>query len=137
MTQQLDALLHDWHNRAMPESLPGVLTREVAAILRGRQARIGISQRDLAYAAKISQSQLSKVLRGIKPIDLDLLDRLTSTLGLGMSEVVSEADEMTVKRLRADRFGEAPSDDDKSTTLAAAASDADIDAEVEAQQDEP
>lgn len=68
------------------------LTQEVAAIIRGEIARGGIyKQKDLAEIIGVSQAQFSKMLRGLKPIDLSVLDHLCFALGLKIHEVIHEA----------------------------------------------
>lgn len=74
------------------------LGREVAAILRGQLARAGRTQTQLATAASISQSQISKLLRGERPIDVDQLDRMCAALGLSIERVIEEADTQTEGR---------------------------------------
>lgn len=54
----------------------------VSAKLRARRAELQIRQADLAAAAGISQSQLSKVLRGERSVDLEVFVRLCRALDL-------------------------------------------------------
>ncbi len=72
---------------------PSVLTQTVAGIIRGRMARFGIGQAELAAAINVSQSQLSKMVRGIRPIDIDQLDGMAVALGLDAWSVLREAEE--------------------------------------------
>ncbi|MBN8883577.1 DNA-binding Xre family transcriptional regulator [Salana multivorans] len=129
-------------------TLPGVITRNVAAVLRARVARVQATQTELAAVSGVSQSQLSKILRGTRAIDLDVLDRLCWTLGLDVADVLAEAE-----RDAADLRGRGYPDpifyrdggrtifggrsmSEGGGTLMAARED-DDDAESEAQQDEP
>lgn len=54
----------------------------VAGILRAESARNMIGQVQLAEVAGMSQSQMSKVLRGVRPITIGALDRVARELGL-------------------------------------------------------
>ena len=84
---------------ARAKEAPGPLTQEVAAILRAELGRLGRSQDELARAVDISQSQLSKMLRAERHIDLDQLDRLCHALHLDLARVVHEASRLTEIRL--------------------------------------
>lgn len=59
---------------------PGDISGRVAAEVRSRLARYGMTQTDLADALRLSQSQLSKRLRGVIPITLPELAAI-ATLG--------------------------------------------------------
>lgn len=76
----------------MTNSELGELASEVANILRGMVARYSVSQTELAYSTGVSQSQLSKMLRGVRPIDVDTLDAIAHSLGSSASEVVLAAE---------------------------------------------
>lgn len=80
------------------KSPTSALTREVAGLLRARLAHKNISQVALAATTGISTSQLSKMLRGVKPIDLDQLDEICWALGLEVRDIVQSADEATDSR---------------------------------------
>lgn len=77
---------------------PSDLTQEVAAILRGRMSRLGLAQGEVAARMGVSQSQLSKMLRGERHIDLDQFDQLCWLTECGMVDVLREADEGTNAR---------------------------------------
>lgn len=79
----------------MANSELGELAVEVANILRGMVARYGLSQMELAEAVGISQSQLSKMLRGVRPMDIDTLDGLAVAMDSSSAEILAEA-ELTV-----------------------------------------
>jgi transcriptional regulator with XRE-family HTH domain len=70
---------------------PGPLTVAVAAILNRAFLQAGISQKKLGAAVGISQSQMSKHLRGERVLDVDQLDAICFALGLSITAVVSEA----------------------------------------------
>lgn len=73
------------------------LTRLIASRIRGLMAQHGVKQADLAASINVSQSQLSKMLRGVRPIDLDQLDGMCLALGQQMSVIVAEAEEILAK----------------------------------------
>ena len=70
---------------------PGLLSQEVAAVLRGQLARKKLTQQELATATGISTSQLSMILNGTKHADLEQLDRMCYAVGLKLADVVKEA----------------------------------------------
>jgi len=72
-------------------STVGPLTKEVAAIIRGRMARFNVNQTELAESVGISQSQLSKMVRGTRPIDIDQLESICDALGMGIEDAIEEA----------------------------------------------
>ena len=69
------------------------LTRHVAGQVRALMARYGVSQSQMAESVGISQSQLSKMVRGVKPITIDQLDAMCRSLGVDSWEVLREAEE--------------------------------------------
>lgn len=79
----------------MTNYVPTRLAYEIAGILRGRAARYDVTQADLAHATGISQSQISKMLRGKRPMDIDTMDRVAFALGLDAAKLVEEAFEAT------------------------------------------
>ncbi len=72
-------------------SEPGPLTIAVAAILNRAFQQTGVSQRHLGAAVGISQSQMSKYLRGERVLDVDQLDALCFALHLDITTVVRDA----------------------------------------------
>ena len=70
---------------------PSYITKRIASRLRGRFSEGGVTQIELAAATGISQSQLSKLLRGVRVFDVDQLDAVCQALGLEMGEVVAQA----------------------------------------------
>lgn len=67
------------------------LTPRVADILSARVRELVISQKAIAEGSGISQSQVSKLLRGVRVINVDQLDALCSVLGLSIVDVVRQA----------------------------------------------
>jgi len=79
---------------------PSAVTREIAAIFDRELQRAGRTQSDLAEAVGVSQSQLSKIFRGHKAIDMDLLYLISADLRLRALDVIAEAQEVTATRER-------------------------------------
>ena len=67
------------------------MTREIAGILKGRMARFSVGQAEMAKYVGVDQSQLSKMIRGIKPINIDQLEVMCIVLGIDFDEVIDEA----------------------------------------------
>lgn len=80
------------------ESMPQSFVRQVAAQLRARAAQGQVSQVQLAEATGISQSQVSKILRGVRIPDLEQTFRLCYVLGLEVNAVISEAYRYVMER---------------------------------------
>jgi len=72
------------------------LTRQTASILRGLIARYGVTQTQMAEAVGVSQSQLSKMIRGTRPIDLDQLTAMCEALDASPSKVLAEAEDFLI-----------------------------------------
>lgn len=68
------------------------LTRHVASRLRGLMAQHRVTQAELADSVGVSQSQLSKMVRGVRPIDLDQLDGMCIALGVDTGDLIKEAE---------------------------------------------
>ncbi len=77
------------------------LTRHVAGQLRALMARYGVSQSQMAESVGVSQSQLSKMVRGVKPITIDQLDAMCWSLGVDSWEILREAEEFLASHDRA------------------------------------
>lgn len=77
---------------------PGPLTKEIAGIIKGRMARYNVSQSEMAAQVGVDQSQLSKMIRGLRAINLDQLEIMCHVLGVEVHDVVEEAD-VTVTNL--------------------------------------
>ena len=70
---------------------PGPLTVAVAAILKRSFHQTDVTQETLGAAVGVSQSQMSKYLRGERVLDIDQLDAFCFALGLNIVDVVREA----------------------------------------------
>jgi len=69
----------------------GALTKEVAALFRARMAQAQVKQSEIADAVGVSQSQLSKILRGQRQMTIDVYFNLCAVLGLDPSRVMNQA----------------------------------------------
>lgn len=74
------------------EYVPTQLTTEVAAVLRGILGREQIRQSTVAEVTGISQSHISKLLRGLKRIDIDALDNIARLIGVEASAIIATAE---------------------------------------------
>ncbi|TFC92024.1 MULTISPECIES: helix-turn-helix transcriptional regulator [Cryobacterium] len=80
---------------------PGPLSVAVAEILRREFNRSDfVSQKALGAAVGISQSQMSKHLRGERVLDVDQLDALCDALNLQIVDVVRSAQAAARRRRR-------------------------------------
>lgn len=70
----------------------GPLTRAVAPIISSSFLATGLSQREFGNRVGISQSQLSRYLRGELSPTIDDLDAICNGLGLSIVEVLDAAD---------------------------------------------
>lgn len=61
----------------------------------------GITQAQLGEAADVSQSQLSKILRGERQMSIDQLAAMCRVLGLGFLDVAREAERVAIARAEA------------------------------------
>lgn len=87
--------------------MPRELGMEVAALLREGVARREVTQAQVAEKAGISTSQVSKYLRGVRPITTDELDLLCEAIGISFERLVVEAAYRTRGRHRGwEREGE-------------------------------
>lgn len=71
----------------------GDFGKAIARQLSARRAHQGLTQADLADATGISQSQLSKQLRGIRAINIDELDAICRALDIEMAAVIELAED--------------------------------------------
>lgn len=62
----------------------------MAQIMKGRMAFHGVKQAETAEAIGISQSQLSKILRADRPIDLETFEALCTFLGDDAAALVAQ-----------------------------------------------
>jgi len=94
-------------NDGMPgaaSKTPGPFVKEVAAVLREKVAREGLSHQQLAEVLDVSRGQLSKILAGNKQIELEQLDEICWALGLNFRDVVVNADKATSFRHTSDEW---------------------------------
>lgn len=64
---------------------------EVAALLREAVARREMTQAEVARRSGVSTSQVSKYLRGVRPITIDELDQLCGAIGISFERIIVEA----------------------------------------------
>ncbi|MCU1545029.1 MAG: hypothetical protein JWP30_129 [Homoserinimonas sp.] len=77
---------------------PGPLSYEIAATIRGELARQKMSKTHLAQEVGISLPQLSKIVAGLKRVDIEDLEAILTTLGLNLRQVLSNAEAATQSR---------------------------------------
>lgn len=68
------------------------LGKAVAKSLNAQRAYVGMTQMQLSEKSGISQSQLSKQLRGIRAINIDELDAICEALGVSMESILESAE---------------------------------------------
>lgn len=73
-----------------PRALPSARELAVMARIEAAADELGMTQARLAEAAGISQSQVSKLLAGRKPVTLTELIPLLGAVGLSLSEVAGD-----------------------------------------------
>ncbi|WP_166789311.1 MULTISPECIES: helix-turn-helix domain-containing protein [unclassified Cryobacterium] len=73
----------------------GPFVQEVAALLRAKIGREGLSHQQIATAVHISRAQISKILAGDKQIEMELLDEICWAIGQNFRELVTSADKAT------------------------------------------
>lgn len=73
------------------KALPGPLSTAACALLLREIERRGLTQAAVGRGAGISETQTSRVLRGIKPVTLDEFDALCNVLGLDIVKVLGAA----------------------------------------------
>lgn len=72
---------------------PGPLTAAIAAILYDAFLESLLTQTQLGVRVGIPQSMISEYLRGLRVLDIELLDRLCRALGLELGNVIAVATE--------------------------------------------
>lgn len=70
----------------------------MAQIMKGRMAFHGVKQAETAEAIGISQSQLSKILRADRPIDLETFEAFCAFLGDDAASLVAQGQALTDAR---------------------------------------
>lgn len=68
---------------------PSALSKESCARLRGLIARFDVNQADLAIICDVSQSQFSKIIRGVRPMTIDQLAALCEALDVDVLEFLT------------------------------------------------
>lgn len=72
---------------------PTAFAKEVCARLRGLIARYDVNQSDLALICDVSQSQFSKIIRGVRPMTVDQAAALCDALDVDLATFMTEVDE--------------------------------------------
>jgi antitoxin component HigA of HigAB toxin-antitoxin module len=80
------------------KTVPRSADLAVALILAAEKRRQGMTQETLARMVGVSQSQVSRVLGGHKPMTMGEMFRMCKALGLVASDVVEQADRETRAR---------------------------------------
>ncbi|MBS0231742.1 MAG: helix-turn-helix transcriptional regulator [Proteobacteria bacterium] len=70
---------------------PTAFSTQVVARLRGLIAQYDVNQADLAQLCDVSQSQFSKIIRGVRPMTLDQFVAICDALGVSAQELVEQA----------------------------------------------
>lgn len=85
------------------KNTPGALTKALAEVLTAMMEDDPRSQQQVGAAAGISQSQLSKYLRGARVMSVDEADTLCRVLGIDLAVAVRAAGNLP--EFRKKRFG--------------------------------
>lgn len=72
---------------------PTRFSAELIARLRGQIARFDINQAQLALLCDVSQSQFSKIIRGVRPATIDQVAVICEVLELDMGKLFAEVEE--------------------------------------------
>ena len=67
-------------------------TAQTGRNVRAEMARAGVSQIDLAERVGLSQSGLSKRLRGVVPFDVNELDSIATALGVPVVSLLPQSE---------------------------------------------
>ncbi|OZG62429.1 helix-turn-helix protein [Bifidobacterium lemurum] len=80
--------------------------KAMAQIMRSRMAFHDITQSEMAEAIGISQSQLSKILRAERTIDLETFEAFCETLGESTADLVKDGESIAerTKETNPDRY---------------------------------
>lgn len=76
----------------MPDYAPRDLTRYVAGVIRAEMAKQGVSQEEMAEVAGVSQSQLSKMIRGLRAITIDQFAAIAYALEIDFAGTFAAAE---------------------------------------------
>lgn len=82
----------------MTDYTPTRFSAELVSRLRGEIARHDVSQSDLAILCNVSQSQFSKIIRGVRPITLDQAAALAAALDLELPALVRSVELFLAER---------------------------------------
>lgn len=74
----------------MTDYEPTGFYKEIAARIRGHLARFEINQADLAVLCDVSQSQFSKIIRGVRPMTIDQLVVICEAIGMNMNTLMED-----------------------------------------------
>ncbi len=77
---------------------PTAFSSEAIKRLRGLIARYDINQAELAVLCDVSQSQFSKIIRGIRPMTLDQFAALCDALDVSVDDFVNDVTEYLANR---------------------------------------
>jgi transcriptional regulator with XRE-family HTH domain len=77
---------------------PTAFSREITARIRGYIARFDLNQVDLAVLCDVSQSQFSKIIRGIRPMTVDQLAAICDAIGIDITDLAREAQQFVDER---------------------------------------
>ncbi|PSK96666.1 helix-turn-helix protein [Haloactinopolyspora alba] len=91
---------------------PSPVAKEIAAVLSRALSETKRTQGEIADQVGVSQSQLSKILRGDRQMDVDQLYMLSGALGIKARDVIHEAEEVTTVRRRVQDAGSDGSEDE-------------------------
>ncbi|MFI8593747.1 helix-turn-helix domain-containing protein [Microbacterium sp. NPDC078428] len=82
----------------MTNYAPTAFSREITARIRGYIARFDLNQADLAILCDVSQSQFSKIIRGVRPITVDQLAAICDAIGINIDELARDAHQFVDER---------------------------------------
>lgn len=88
-------MFQTWQDGGVPggsKKPTGPLVQAVAGILRGKIGTENITHQQVADAVGISRAQVSKIFKGDKQIDMELLDEICWAIGLSFRETIEQAD---------------------------------------------
>lgn len=74
----------------------------IARLLNDERLQKGVTQAELAESTGISQSQISKQLRGTRDINIDELDAIVAALDLSLVELIRTAEQEVNPDIRDD-----------------------------------
>ena len=108
-----------------PKDTMDTFGKVIARILNDERLQKGVTQAELAESTGISQSQISKQLRGTRDINIDELSSIVTALNMSLVELIRTAEQELNPDTRDDlasrRAGAPVSDADDSMPLSAVA----------------